>query len=50
MKWCRFSVGDKTSYGIIENDTVTEVSGSPFESYTKTSNTHPLSSVKLEVP
>ena len=37
-------------YGIIEGDTVTEVSGSPFDGYTKTSNTHPLRAVKLEVP
>ena len=50
MKWCRFQSGDKTSYGIIEGDTVTEVEGSPFDSYTKTSNTQPLSSVKLLVP
>ena len=50
MKWCRFKSGDQVFYGIIEGDTVTEVSGSPFDSYTKTSNTHPLSSVKLEVP
>jgi len=50
MKWCRFKSGDQVFYGIIEGDIVTEVSGSPFDSYTKTSNTHPLSSVKLEVP
>ena len=50
MKWCRFKSGDQVFYGIIEGDAVTEVSGSPFDSYTKTSNTHPLSSVKLEVP
>ena len=50
MKWCRFQSGDKPSYGIIEGDTVIEVSGSPFDSYTKTSTTHPLSSVKLLVP
>ena len=50
MKWCRFKSGDQVFYGIIEGDTVTEVSGSPFDSYMKTSNTHPLSSVKLEVP
>ena len=41
MKWCRFKSGDQTTYGIIEGDTVTEVSGSPFDSYTQTSNTQP---------
>ena len=50
MKWCRFRSGDKVSYGIIEGDNVTEVSGSPFENYTQTSNTQPLSAVQLEVP
>ena len=50
MKWCRFSTGGPISFGIIENDTVTEVQGSPFESYKKTSNTHKLDDVKLEVP
>jgi 2-keto-4-pentenoate hydratase/2-oxohepta-3-ene-1,7-dioic acid hydratase in catechol pathway len=50
MKWCRFQSGNKAAYGIIEGDRVTEVSGSPFDSYTKTSNTYSLSSVKLLVP
>lgn len=50
MKWCRFQSGNKAAYGIIEGDNVTEVSGSPFDSYTKTSNTHSLGSVKLLVP
>ena len=50
MKWCRFKTGEKVVYGIIEGDTVIEVEGSPFDSYTRTSNSQPLSSVKLEVP
>ena len=50
MKWCRFQVGDKTAYGMIEGDTVVEVAGSPFDDYTRTSSTHPLASVKLLVP
>ena len=50
MKWCGFSTGGPISYGIIEGDTVIEVEGSPFDSYKKTSNTHKLSAVKLEVP
>ncbi len=50
MKWCRFKQGDRTAFGIIEGDTVVEVSGSPFEEHTKTSNSFPLSSVKLDVP
>ena len=50
MKWCRFSTGGPISYGIIDGDTVIEVEGSPFDAYTKTSNTHKLDAVKLEVP
>jgi 2-keto-4-pentenoate hydratase/2-oxohepta-3-ene-1,7-dioic acid hydratase in catechol pathway len=50
MKWCRFQSGQKIAYGIIEDNTVIEASGNPWESYTKTSTTHPLSSVKLLVP
>ena len=30
MKWCRFQVGNTTSYGMIENETVTQVEGNPF--------------------
>ena len=50
MKWCRFQSGQKVSYGVIDGTTVTEVTGSPFESHTKTSTSLPLSSVKLLVP
>jgi 2-keto-4-pentenoate hydratase/2-oxohepta-3-ene-1,7-dioic acid hydratase in catechol pathway len=48
--WCRFRVNDKTSYGIVEDDTVVEVSGSPFGEHEITSTRHPLSGVKLLVP
>ena len=50
MKWCRFQSGPKAAYGVIEGTTVTEMSGSPFESHTQTSTTVPLSAVKLLVP
>ncbi len=50
MKWCRFQSGEKTAYGIIEADTVIEATGSPFDHYTRTSTTYPLSAVKLLVP
>src|SRR5437899_10864123 len=50
MKWCRFQSGKTMAYGIIDGTTVTEVTGSPFESYSKTSNTSILSRVKLLVP
>jgi len=50
MKWCRFQNGNKASYGIIENDRLIQVNGTPFGRYTRTSNTYPLNSVKLLVP
>ena len=50
MRWCRFQTGDGSAYGIIEGDTVTEVTGSPFEAHTRTSTKVPLSRVKLLVP
>ncbi len=50
MKWCRFRSGNNVMYGIIEGEDVIEVEGSPFDAYTRTSNTHPLASVQLEVP
>lgn len=50
MKWCRYETGETISYGIIEGDTVTAVEGSPFDSYTTTSNSQLLSSVNLLAP
>lgn len=50
MKWCRFQSGTKIAHGVIEGNTVIEVTGSPFESHTRTSTAVPLSAVKLLVP
>lgn len=50
MKWCRFQKGQKISYGIVEGDRVTEVSGTPFEAYDLTPTSYALSAVKLMVP
>jgi len=50
MKWCRFQFANQAAYGIIEGDTVVQVQGDPFQDYTRTTTTHPLSSVKLLVP
>jgi len=51
MKWCRLQVGNKVSYGMVEDEArVIEVSGTPFETYTVTTTTYPLSAVKLLVP
>jgi 2-keto-4-pentenoate hydratase/2-oxohepta-3-ene-1,7-dioic acid hydratase in catechol pathway len=50
MKWCRFQSGQRVAHGLIEEDTVTEVTGGPFDGHARTSTTVPLSSVKLLVP
>ena len=50
MKWCRFQNGAQATYGLIEGDTVVAVSGSPFDVWTRSPQTYPLSSVKLLVP
>ena len=50
MKWCRFQLGEKVAYGIIEDDRVNEVEGSPLDAYSTTSISHELSQVKLLPP
>lgn len=50
MKWCRFQAGESPAYGMIEDATVIQVDGSPFDSYAKTSTTYALQDVKLLVP
>jgi 2-keto-4-pentenoate hydratase/2-oxohepta-3-ene-1,7-dioic acid hydratase in catechol pathway len=50
MKWCRFQSGRTVAYGVIEDTIVTEVTGNPFDGYTRTSTTVALSRVKLLVP
>jgi 2-keto-4-pentenoate hydratase/2-oxohepta-3-ene-1,7-dioic acid hydratase in catechol pathway len=50
MKWCRFQSGRNVAYGVIEDTTVAEVTGNPFEGHTRTATTLPLSQVKLLVP
>ncbi|MGE3536897.1 MAG: fumarylacetoacetate hydrolase family protein [Candidatus Tectimicrobiota bacterium] len=50
MQWCRFQAGNQASYGLIEGETVVAVNGNPFEGYTRTASTYPLSTVQLLVP
>lgn len=51
MKWCRFKLGDKVSYGIVEDDgSVVEVSGSPISGHKITDKRHSLEQVKLLAP
>ena len=50
MKWCRFQIGAHVSHGIVEDDTVIEVAGSPFDEHSVTRTTHRLARVKLLAP
>jgi 2-keto-4-pentenoate hydratase/2-oxohepta-3-ene-1,7-dioic acid hydratase in catechol pathway len=50
MRWCRFQSGRTTAHGIIEDGHVIEVTGNPFDGYTRTSNRVMQSRVKLLVP
>ena len=50
MRWVRYEVDGRASYGIVDADDVEEVSGSPFDTYTRTGTRRALDSVKLLVP
>jgi 2-keto-4-pentenoate hydratase/2-oxohepta-3-ene-1,7-dioic acid hydratase in catechol pathway len=50
MKFGRFEQQGRTFFGIVEGDQVTELDGSPFNSYQTTSTRHLLSALKLLVP
>ncbi|ETW99033.1 MAG: hypothetical protein ETSY1_16500 [Candidatus Entotheonella factor] len=50
MKWCRFQIEQRVSYGVVEDDQVTEVTGSPLAEYTVTDTQHLLSEVRLLPP
>jgi 2-keto-4-pentenoate hydratase/2-oxohepta-3-ene-1,7-dioic acid hydratase in catechol pathway len=49
MKWCRFQIGSHTSHGIVEDDRVTEVTGSPFEAHTVTGTMVPGDVIEVEI-
>ena len=50
MRWCRFQAGETVGYGMVENDSVAELSGNPFDAYKVGSTRYPLSTVKLLAP
>jgi 2-keto-4-pentenoate hydratase/2-oxohepta-3-ene-1,7-dioic acid hydratase in catechol pathway len=50
MLWCRFQSADAVSFGLVEEDHVTKVEGSPFGTHNVTSTRYPLASVKLLTP
>jgi 2-keto-4-pentenoate hydratase/2-oxohepta-3-ene-1,7-dioic acid hydratase in catechol pathway len=50
MKFVRYSAGGHANYGILDGDTVQEISGPPTGRFTETGATAPLSSVQLLAP
>jgi 2-keto-4-pentenoate hydratase/2-oxohepta-3-ene-1,7-dioic acid hydratase in catechol pathway len=49
-KYVRYQSASAISYGILDGDTIREISGSPLTPHNATGATHPLSSVKLLAP
>lgn len=49
-KYVRFEVGNRVSYGILEGDTVRELSGDLFGLWDRTERKHPVKEVKLLPP
>jgi 2-keto-4-pentenoate hydratase/2-oxohepta-3-ene-1,7-dioic acid hydratase in catechol pathway len=49
-KYVRFQLGDTVAYGIVEGDQVRQLEGDLFGEWSRTDQTHPLSSVKLLYP
>ncbi|MEZ5852502.1 MAG: fumarylacetoacetate hydrolase family protein [Hyphomicrobiaceae bacterium] len=50
MRWIRYTAAGRTAYGIIDGETITQVTGDPFDGYEKTATTHALSAVRVELP
>ncbi|MBT3352702.1 MAG: fumarylacetoacetate hydrolase family protein [Nitrospinaceae bacterium] len=50
MRWMRFEVDGKTTYGIVEGDSVKAVDGDPFDGYQETGKNHDISNVKILIP
>ena len=50
MRWIRFTTDGRTTYGSLNGDTVSEISGEPWGAHSATGKSYKLSDVKLEVP
>ena len=50
MKFARYQVDNRTSYGIVEDASVTEIDGTIYGEITRTSTRHNLADVKLLMP
>jgi len=50
VRWLRFTANKQTSWGIVEGDRAIAVDGDPFSEWQRTSRTHSLAEVKIELP
>lgn len=50
MKWVRYQLKDETSYGLLDNNIVTKIDGSPFSEYQTTNQNITLDRVKILAP
>jgi 2-keto-4-pentenoate hydratase/2-oxohepta-3-ene-1,7-dioic acid hydratase in catechol pathway len=50
MRWLKFTSDGTTSWGIVENNRATAVSGEPFGEWQRTPRSHSLTEVKIELP
>ncbi len=50
MRWARYLVDGKETYGIIEGERITDVAGDPFDGYEKTTTTRALAETTLQAP
>ena len=50
MRWVRYESDGRVSYGIVSGEEIEEVSGSPFDDFSRTRNTIALQSVRLLPP
>ncbi|HJU20527.1 MAG TPA: fumarylacetoacetate hydrolase family protein [Stellaceae bacterium] len=50
MRWVRFAKEGRPTYGIVEGDSVVEVTGDPFAGYERTSSRQPLRAVRVLPP
>jgi 2-keto-4-pentenoate hydratase/2-oxohepta-3-ene-1,7-dioic acid hydratase in catechol pathway len=49
-KWCRFQLGERISYGVVEDDEIVQVDGDPFSEPRVGHARHRLAAVKLLPP
>jgi 2-keto-4-pentenoate hydratase/2-oxohepta-3-ene-1,7-dioic acid hydratase in catechol pathway len=50
MRWLKFTADNQLSWGIVEGDHVTAISGDPFGEWQRTPRSYSIADVKIELP